>query len=357
MKKLPVCLAVAILFFTNSLYAQAPRKKEALIPPKKQIEIIGEAFPVSRAFFVGEVHSIFEGTPFKFELMKWLYKNYGISDVIMEWGKSEAYLFNAYLEYGDTAIYSYYGHSAFVQEQLANWKALYKEYPFTLHGIDFERTTFVPAVISILNKSRNTRLTKLYQYLESISGKVEDIEDDKSGKKASIKIYSKAKDIFESEKEQLQHLLNTGYATIEAIMENPATQKEFKKRDERMAINLSNIRTKDDKGFLCIMGLGHTSLYKNTVMKRYVDNTPNSHPVLVNMVCKNCYSSSYFGNMVIPMTADYEEKNNDYMSTAIDKFYKPGYYSLVNQNECKGLPSGYNAIPTYFVFFKDQPEW
>ncbi len=338
-------------------HAQGGAHKQKLVPPVKQIEVRGAAMPISRAYFVGEVHGIFEGNPFKFELIRWLYKNYGITDVAMEWGKSEAYLFNAYLQDGDTAIYRYYGHSEFVNEQLANWKALHDECPVTLHGIDFERTTFVPAVMSILEKSRNARLTKLYQYLDGISGKVSDIEDDRSGKKASIRIYNKAREIFVAEKGQLQHLLSTGFPVIEAILENPATQEEFKKRDERMALNLAGIQTKDSNGFLCIMGLGHTTLHQNSVMKRYIDQAHDSAAVLMSMVCKNCFSSSYFGNMVIPMTADYEGKNEAYMEANFDRYYRPGFYSLIDQHEFKGLPGGYNETATYFVLFKDQPEW
>lgn len=57
------------------------------------------------------------------------------------------------------------------------------------------------------------------------------------------------------------------------------------------------------------------------------------------------------------MVADYEGKNNAYMHNVFDKYYKPGYYTLVNQYELKDLPSGYATVPTYYVLFKDQPKW
>ncbi len=45
------------------------------------------------------------------------------------------------------------------------------------------------------------------------------------------------------------------------------------------------------------------------------------------------------------------------MHNVFDKYYKPGYYTLVNQYELKDLPSGYATVPTYYVLFKDQPKW
>ncbi len=338
-----------------SLRAQSSLHKE-LVPPVKQIEIVGDSIRPTEAFFIGEVHGIWEGTPFKFEMIRWLHKKYGITDVVMEWGKSEAYQFNAYLQHGDTAIFAYYGREKKILDQLAQWQALYDECRFTLHGIDFERTIFVSVVLSILDKSKDAQNTELYKYLSSISEYAGSIDDDRSGKKESVKIYSRARSIFEGEKEKLRTVLIEGYSTVVEIMENPATQKKFKQRDAMMALNLANVKT-SGSGFICIMGMGHTTLHKNSVLKRYTGNDPGKKVAIVDMVCKNCYTTSYFRSMTIPMMADYEGKNDDYMSGVFDKYYKPGFYSLVNQREFKDLPGGYNEIPTYYVLFKDQPKW
>ncbi len=244
-----------------------------IAPPAKQIEVVGDSVQGSNAFFIGEVHGIWEGTEFKFEMIRWLHKTYGINDVVMEWGKSEAYHFNAYLQHGDTAIFAYYGRDKKILDQLSQWQALYDECGFTLHGIDFERTTFVTTVLSILNKYPETKGTMFYEYLNSITDEAKKIEDDQSGKKAFVRIYAKAKTVFENDKEILKATLGEQYHLVAEIMENPATQKEFKKRDEMMAINLSNIKTAGN-GFVCILGLGHTTLHKKSVVKRYITATP-----------------------------------------------------------------------------------
>jgi hypothetical protein len=54
--------------------------------------------------------------------------------------------------------------------------------------------------------------------------------------------------------------------------------------------------------------------------------------------------------------ADYNDKKEDIFYDICDKYYKPGYYSLVDQREIKELNGDYNSIPTYYVFFKDQPK-
>jgi len=326
------------------------------LPPVKQIEVVGKPIVNPHAIFVGEVHGIWEGWPFESEMIRWAHKNYGTTDVVMEWGKSEAYLFNAYLQRGDTAILAYYGREKSILDQLAKWQALYDECKFTLHGLDFERSSFGYALLSILGRDERAKRSGLYNYLSSELATLTKQHDDKSGKKTTVSIYNRARDIFRSEKDSLGVILKSDIAVVGGILENPAQQDHFKKRDEAMAENLGMVDAKSN-GFISIAGMGHTTLHKNSVMKRYVDTHADRKVAVVNMVCKNCYTTSYFGSLVIPIIADYEEKNGDYMLGIYDKYCRPGFYSLIDQDEFVALPGGYNPVPTYYVLFKDQPRW
>lgn len=323
-------------------------------PPVKLLKVVGAPLPKTQAYFVGEVHSLWEGGPFEFAMIRWAAREQGITDVVMEWGRSEAYLFNAYFRNGDTAIYRYYGHSAGVEAELASWKGLYDECKITLHGMDFERLTFIHAVMSIMENAPAAMSTKLYAYLQLIAPQTKDMAEDRKGKKQSIHIYGTAKELFEEEKATLRTIPGLGYNDIEAIMENPTTEKHFRQRDAGMAENLLRAGA-GGKRFVCIAGLGHTTLHKNSAIKLFVD--AGNSAMVVNMVCRNCYTSSYFGSSVQDMVSDYEEKNTAYMRAAFDRYYDPCCYSLTEQHEFKDLPGGYNVIPTYYVLFKDQPKW
>lgn len=353
-----VLLPFIVLTFSLSspLLAQESARNFGKEPPVKHIEVVGSAIPLSDAFFIGEVHALWEGLPFEFEMIRWLYKHYGIRDVAMEWGKSEAYQFNAYLRNGDTAILNYYGHSKRIMEQLAKFRELYNECGITFHGIDFERSTYVTAGLSLLEKNDSAAASHLHVYLSELNQTIDQMDDSRAGKQNNIKKFSKAQRIFRSERSLLQRLLGAAYTDLAAIFDNPALEREFKKRDAAMAENLAQLRH-SGSGFLCITGLGHTTLHKKTMLKRYIENNPASKVTLVNMMCKNCYTSSYFKSSVIPMIADYEDRNLSYMEASFEKFYHPESYALLNQNQFAGLPGGYNAIPTYYILFKDQPRW
>jgi hypothetical protein len=340
----------------SPLLAQESARHFGKEPPVKHIEVVGNAIPVSDAFFIGEVHALWEGLPFEFEMVRWLYKNYGIRDIAMEWGKSEAYQFNAYLRNGDTAILSYYGRSKRIMEQLAKFRALYTECGITFHGIDFERSTYVTAGISLLERNDSATASHLHAYLSELNKIIDQMDDSRAGKRNNIKKFSKAQRIFRSEKSMLQRSLGASYTDLADIFDNPALERQFKKRDAAMAANLAQLRH-NGAGFLCITGLGHTTLHKKTMLKRYLDNNPAAKVTLVNMMCKNCYTSSYFKSSVIPMIADYEDRNLAYMEANFEKFYHPDTYTLLNQHQFTDLPGGYNAIPTYYVLFKDQPRW
>ena len=339
-------LSIALAVAASTAFAQT-----------KKLEFRDKGISSVNALFVGEVHGIKDLPQFKDDIIRFAHYKFGINNVVLELGKSEAYLFNAFLQRGDTAILEEYGHSKGTMDELEKWKSLYTECHFTMHGIDFDRIEFVVAVRSILRRYPAAANTRLYRYLCSLPQSVIDISDGKRGAKERIRIYSIAKDIFEGEKDALKQVLSEDYTTVAGIMENPTTEKRFKQRDKGMAENLSLLRKQGDGRFLCIVGLGHTTTHKKgSLINRFVDSATEPKVMLIDMVCKNCYLTSYFGtNVHEPIIADYYGKNVDAISTLIDKTHRSDVYMLVNQKELTDLKGGYNAFPTYYAIFRDQP--
>lgn len=342
-----------IVILLASIMPQGDPRTGASEPPEKEIRITGKPLPASEAFFIGEVHGIWEGRSFIFQMTKVLNSERGIRHLAMEWSKSEAWMFNAYLSSGDTTIFEYYRRSPMVERRLRRWEELYQQTGITIHGLDFERTMFVYVISSLLRRHPATVNTDLYRYLQTVRVKIRDIKDDRSGKRESIRIYNSARQRFRADREFLQKELGKDYQVVADIMGNPARQDQFRKRDEAMATNLIAI----PRPFLCVIGMGHTTLHKESTLKRYVNAAPTTNPVVVNMVCRNCFTSSYFRDLTVPMIADYEERNTEYMLSCFDNFYNKDTYPVIEQRQFKDLPGGYNDIPTYYVLFKDQPQW
>jgi hypothetical protein len=324
----------------------------------KKFEYSDKGLTEVDALFIGEVHGIRDGRQFWYDAIRHAYEKFGITDVVLELGKSEAYLFNAYLQRGDTSIFEEYGSGKEIMGQLTEWKDLYNDCHIALHGIDFDRIEFVVAVRSIMRRYPEAANTPLSKYLCSLPPSVMDISDGKDGAKERIRIYTKAKDIFKQEKAALQQVLKADYATVEDIMESPATEKKFNQRDKGMAENLLQLRKQGDGRFLCIAGLGHTTMRKKSALiNRFIEGAPGANVAVIDMVCKNCYITSYFGSNVLwPIVADYYEKNEDAISGLIDKHYKNDVYMLVNQKEVVNFKGGYNTVPTYYAVFRDQPK-
>ena len=329
-----------------------------LAQPTKQFEVIGDRLTTNNIVFLSEIHGIYEGIPFKLELTRFFAQNYGITNIALEGGKAEAYLFNAYFSGGDTTVFIQYPERE-TRDYLAKWKQIYEEHPFKILGIDFERLEFVIAVRSILDKNPGAQNTGLYKYLLSIADTAMKIDEGVAGHKERIKIYNQACDLFRQHKDSLKALMHTGFETVEEIFENPATEKGMRKRDKTMLQNLIALHPSENNKILCIIGASHASpRARSTLLNRYLKHYDTAHKIsVVEMVCKSCYNTSYYGEMFFPINvgASFKGRKVDILSAAYDQYYKPGYYTIIPQERFKDLAPHYNSFPTYYVLFKDQP--
>lgn len=341
------------LLFSLFFFA-IPFINSAQKPDLKPIEITGDNIGKPHAIFVGEVHDIYEGWAFKQQIIRWANKRYDIKDVVMEMGSADAYLFNQYIQHGDTTVFAYYGHDTTVMQRLEVLENLHRETNCTFWGIDFERGGYAIVCRAILKKHAPAANTALYSYLDKLVGTI-DGKDDAAHRKEHIKDYEQARKLFVSEQKQLKEWLAEDYTIIERILLNHATERHMKGRDEAMAQNLKE--QLGTKPFICITGAGHLHFKRNTLLKRYLAEKKAEDVLLVNMLCKNCYNTSYYGTELSSLAGDFDEKHEQYFKKVCDDYCKPGAFMLVNQHTLHDFPGSYYPIPTYYAVFKDQPRW
>jgi len=236
----------------------------------KKIEVVGDSLPSTDVFFIAENHGIYEGDQLEVELIELLNEKFQIQHVVLECSKSLAYLLNCYAQQGDTTIYLL---DKKINVLAKKYKKLYEEHKIIVHGMDFERGEFITAIKLLLKKNDYGRKTELYKYVSSFPDTIENfIPRGISGYEKRTDIYRATQNIFELEKDSLKKDLGDDYNIVAEILENPVTEREMKKRDETMAVNLSALK---GQKFVCITGAGHTTLHSgNSLLSRFIhDNT------------------------------------------------------------------------------------
>ncbi|HTN17296.1 MAG TPA: hypothetical protein VL092_06425 [Chitinophagaceae bacterium] len=116
-----------------------------------------------KAIFFGECHTVFFEPDFKFRLICQLHETCGIRDVFMEIGHSAAFLFNGYLETGDTSLL-YHPRLAYMYQNgnyASFWRNLYlynkglaEADKIRIYGVDFERVEVFKVLLSLMPAGR-----------------------------------------------------------------------------------------------------------------------------------------------------------------------------------------------------------
>lgn len=98
-----------------------------------------------KAIFYGETHNVHFEPEWKLHLIKHLHARHGIKHVFMEVGIAAAYLFNQYLNTGDTTlihglVYTDHHYKDFWKDLHAYNITIPADKRLVIHGVDFERT-------------------------------------------------------------------------------------------------------------------------------------------------------------------------------------------------------------------------
>src|SRR5690606_35468034 len=125
-------------------------------------QILDSAAKDKMVFFTGENHN-FRTSNYKLQLkmLKYLYKNFGVNHLFLEFGISRGWLVNNYVQTGDSSLYtilkkySYDEYTMLYKELMLFNKTLPADKKIMIHGIDIERSYSTPIkVLSMLLPDR-----------------------------------------------------------------------------------------------------------------------------------------------------------------------------------------------------------
>jgi hypothetical protein len=126
----------------------------------------------------GETHTRYFEPLFKSQFIRHLNLEFGVRDIFMEIGYSAAFLFNRYLETGDTTFVTRPKLPYLLGEYKQMWSELYnynKKLPDTLklriHGVDFENFDVFKALLLLQPSDKKTSadLEKLFLRIKYFS--------------------------------------------------------------------------------------------------------------------------------------------------------------------------------------------
>ncbi len=184
------------------------------------------------AFFFGEGHSRNFDPEFKYYFITHLNECYGVRDIFMEMGKSAAYIYNQFLQTGDTSFlkkYSLIYNQGFYKKF---WEKLYlfnvgrpMHLQLRIHGVDFERME----VFKLLQALKSENIV-VADHLQDIFTEIKRLAEDKNlsaFEEDFVKSVSSVKKIFKKNTADFENIYGQNYSIIADILNNnaPVTTK------------------------------------------------------------------------------------------------------------------------------------
>ncbi len=320
------------------------------------------------AFFLGEFHGVYGVSEVKLALLKYLNKNFGLTDVFMEIGRSAAYLYNLYLSTGDTTLFT--SPVLIYAQKKPNrdfWKNLYRynktlEHKITIRGMDFERAEFLKVLKMLAPKDKEKPLD-IYTTLSFIDTVTIDTIGWLHGdiQRSYGSLYEDIRAEIDDNRSAFEQYFGDNMKQVDEIMYNEDTYSRFGKRNKTMYTNVVNEIERDSiKKFIVFAGLNHGNMAHKKTLAGSIKKKTGFKGRFVNiaMTCKNCYDWQLKPQYrFAPNRAPYTYYLN---RSLMDDIYKEYFNS-----SCKYtlLPSAEVDDPTvkrfsnYIVLMKDQPEF
>ncbi len=363
-----VRLVILLTLLANTIFCTAQQKGCFLAQPGNKAELVTTTdFSGYNAFFIGEFHGVYGMSEVKLAMIRYLNKTYGITDVFMEVGYSAAYLYNSYLETGDTAFITRPNLLYSVKEpDKAFWTGLYEynkglKKHITIRGMDFERVEFLK-VLKLLTPAEVQKLKEIaaiLSYIDSVrQPAIGWLGSDNQNRQDSI--YETIRADFDTNKLFYKQYFGNDYKIVRQIMKNPGTYRNFSNRNNAMYQNILNQADKDGiEKFMVFSGLAHANKeHDGSLCGLLLHNKQYKHKLLdIAMTCKNCYDWQQPRNGIAPFKAPYTYfKDTMLMNSIYDKYFS---------EDCKYtlLPSGsiddnkVRKYSDYIILMKDQPEY
>jgi len=304
-------------------------------------------------FLAGGIHTVSSSPQTKIDLLKYLYRNGNVRNLIIESGYASSFLINRYLDTGDASYIckdvNYHPHKEYRQF----WRELY----------DFNKT--VTQSIKVIGIDDNERLSTWFKALETIftenatlnSAVIDSIVYKVIQASRNIHnplnldvdylhvIKSDFIDSFNEEKKIYQDILKDNFKHLELIITNDISIDRTKNTNRLMYENLMRIIKKDvtnTGNYFGQFGSAHIGNYHRS-LSTILDKEDNSPFRLQVMTIFPYYKNCQYTGLEIEgdtyLTNTYEE--NSKFSLKIDS---PSIYTLIKHKEKRGRTRMYALI-------------
>ena len=330
-------------------------------------------FSKYNAFFVGEFHGVYGVSEVKLALIKYLNSKYGITDVFMETGLSTAWLYNRYLQTGDTSFFTSPVLSYAQKKPNRDfWKAVYVynqalDRKITIHGMDFERMSFLKALKLLMppGKEKPQEILPVLSYIDTVTIKKDngDMHDKQHPGQQLNSIYDSVQQNIQRHRVVYAAYYGGNFKEVERIMFNDNTFANYAGRNKTMYKNvMKEIEDNNIKKFIVFSGLNHGNMsYQGWRSLCYLlMHTASLEQGLANiaMVCKNCYDWQLEPQY---QHADFRGPSTYYSDTALmNDIYYSHYnaacnYTLIPSESVSNRKV--NNFSHYLVLLKNQGEF
>ncbi|MES2701696.1 MAG: erythromycin esterase family protein [Bacteroidota bacterium] len=313
-------------------------------------------------YCVGELHGV-KGTPeIKLALIKYLHREHGVRAVFIETGIAAAYLYNRYLQTGDTTLITKPA-LVYAQHEPARefWRQLYiynkgLKDKLTIYGMDFERMEFLKVMKLLMRKGGKVpaEIAPAIDYIMSVT--VADVNSD-----SLIDVYDRIKSSFQYNRDAYKEYMGTAtFEIAEQVLLNANTSNKFAQRNRYMQQYISTTLQKERLGrFVVFAGMNHVSKADDgSLYSRLVQKMPGRKLVSIAMTCMNCYDRQLKpGQRLAPFRGPYAYEP--------DSVQFKGVYSRYFDSRCKYvmIPAAVTgnslagSYSDYIVLMKDQGEY
>jgi len=210
------------------------------------------------AIIYGETHTTHFEPAFKYHFLKHLNQSYGFRDVFVETGQAMAWLYNKYLETGDTIYFhplglhvkytAGYMWPAYRQDFWPRLYAYNQTLPpskrFVFHGTDFERRESLGVLLMLIPQG-SVVPPGLEPLFADIRAYIHDRSWQDFSKEADLK-YDRVRLGFLQADHDVQTLYGEHYAVVRSIIDNTARQQtNWRPRNKTMSAEIKRVAKAD----------------------------------------------------------------------------------------------------------------
>lgn len=353
---------LTFLLFSNAIVLG---QSECLLnsEAKTNKSILDKNLQESDAIIVGEFHGVLGAYQIKLELIKKLNKEFNYTAIFMEIGKSAAYLYNLFLQTGDTTLLENPAMPYSIKKQEKQfWKYLYaynqilpKDARLKIYGVDFERLEFLKVLKLLIPKEYNiNNSTFLKNLIADYDTLIKIIDDFKEFNK----LFKSYKSYFNSNLNEIRSIYGDNFHYIEDIFHNPASEEKFKDRNDAMYENtIAAVSQNNLKKIIGFFGMNHTNSEKSySLIGKLIKGNTFNNVINLSMVCKNCFDWQQYIKV-----ADYSgpytyQRDKDLMESLFKNYFLPDCkFTIIPTNVINN--EKVKSFSNYLILLKDQPDF